>query len=104
MAPAEPLETTDMSPRQSAKETALCGAVVLAVWFSAWLAGFGSAVVQTTAALPVEDRRTALLIADAERAGVPRPTAIYNATVVNDMAPATEPETGIATDTTAAPD
>jgi hypothetical protein len=105
MAPVGPLETTDMSARQSAKETALCGAVVLAVWFSAWLAGFGSAVVETTAALPVEDRRTALLTADAERAGVPRPTAIYNATVVNvDVTLAAERETGIATDTTAASD
>ena len=56
-----------MSTGQSAKETALCGTVVLAVWFSAWLAGFGSAVVQTTAALPVEQRSAALLPADAER-------------------------------------
>jgi hypothetical protein len=93
-----------MSARQSAKETALCGTVVLAVWFSAWLAGFGSVVVQTTAALPVEGRSATLLTADAERAGVPRPTAIYNATVVNDVAPAAERETGIATDTTAASD
>ena len=45
-----------MSSRQSAKETALCGTVVLAVWFSAWLSGFGSAVVETTAAIPVEQR------------------------------------------------
>jgi hypothetical protein len=105
MAPVEPLETTDMSSRQSAKETALCGAVVLAVWFSAWLAGFGSAVVETTAAVPVEHRSAALLIAEAERAGAPQPAAICNATVVNaDVAPAIEPETGMATGTIAAPD
>ncbi|MEA2912663.1 MAG: hypothetical protein QOJ15_4744 [Bradyrhizobium sp.] len=106
MAPVEPLETTDMSSRQSAKETALCGTVVLAVWFSAWLAGFGSAVVvETTAALPVEHRPAASLSADAGSAVIPRPAAIYNATVVNpDVAPAAAPETAMAADTTAAPD
>jgi hypothetical protein len=94
-----------MSTLQSAKETALCGTVVLAVWFSAWLSGFGSAVVQTTAALPVEHRSEALLTADAERADIPRPAAICSATALNaDVAPATEPETATATDTTAAPD
>jgi hypothetical protein len=101
----EPLETTDMSTRQSAKETALCGAVVLAVWFSAWLAGFGSAVVETTAALPVEHRNEASLTADTERAGTPQPAAICSAAVVNaDAAPAIEPETGTATGAIAAPD
>jgi hypothetical protein len=91
-----------MSALQSAKETALCGTVVLAVWFSAWLAGFGQAVVQTTAALPPESQHTALLTATAERADVPRPTAIYNATVVNaDVAPAAKPETAMAAGTAA---
>jgi hypothetical protein len=105
MASVEPLETTDMSARQSAKETALCGAVVLAVWFSAWLAGFGQAVVQTTAALPVEDRRAASFTADAERAAIPQPPAISNATVVNvDVALAIEPQTATAKDTAVAPD
>jgi hypothetical protein len=98
MAPVEPLETTIMSSRQSAKETALCGAVVLAVWFSAWLAGFGSAVVETTAAIPVEYQRAASLTADTSR-----PTAMGSAAVVNaDVAPAAELETAIATDTPAA--
>jgi hypothetical protein len=87
-----------MSTRQSAKETALCGTVVLAVWFSAWLAGFGSAVVETTAALPVENRHVALLAAGAERADTSRPIAIGNAPVVSaDVAPAAEPETAMAT-------
>src|SRR5258708_6798490 len=105
MAPVEPLETTVMSTRQSAKETALCGAVVLAVWFSAWLSGFGSAVVETTAALPVEHRGAALLTANVERADSPQPAAICRATVVNaDAAPAVEPETGMATAAIAAPD
>jgi hypothetical protein len=86
-----------MSRRQSAKETALCGAVVLAVWYSAWLAGFGSAIVETTAAVPVEHRGAALLTADVERADTPRPTAMGNATVANvDVTPA-EPETAMPT-------
>jgi hypothetical protein len=92
-----------MSPRRFAKVAALCGTVVLAVWFGVRLAGFGSAVVETTGAVPVEDRRAALLTADAERADTA--TAICNATVVNaDVAPATEPETGMASDATATQD
>jgi hypothetical protein len=94
-----------MSTRQSTKETALCGTVVLAVWFSAWLSGFGSAVVETTAALPVEHRSAVLLTVDAERADAPQPPPICSATVVNaDAAPAAEPETAMATDTTTAQD
>ena len=94
-----------MSMRQSAKETTLLGTVVLAVWFSARLAGFGSAVVETTASLPVEPQRAALLTANVERADTPRPAEICSATVVNaDAAPATEPETAMATDITAVPD
>jgi hypothetical protein len=91
-----------MSTRQSVKETALCGTVVLAVWFSAWLSGFGSAVVETTAALPVEHRSAALLSADTKRADAPQPPEICTATAVNaDAAPAAEPEIAAAT---AAPD
>jgi hypothetical protein len=94
-----------MSSRQSAKETALCGTVVLAVWFSAWLAGFGSAVVETTAAIPVEQQRAVLLTAEAQRADAPQPAAICSATAFNaDAAPAAEPQTAVAADTTAAPD
>jgi hypothetical protein len=105
MAPVEPLETTVMSTLQSAKETALCGTVVLAVWFSAWLSGFGSAVVQTTAALPVEHQSAVLVTADAERADTAQPAAICTSTVVSaDAAPAAEPETRIATAAIAAPD
>jgi hypothetical protein len=101
MAPVEPLETTDMSPR-STKVAALCGTVVLAVWFGAWLAGFGSAVVETTAAVPVEERRAALLITDTQRADA-QPAAICNGTALNaDVTPAAAPETAVATDTTAA--
>jgi hypothetical protein len=100
----EPLETTIMSSMQSAKETALCGTVVLAVWFSAWLAGFGSAVVQTTAALPPEGQHTAMLAVEAERDSVPRPAAVVEATVVNNVAPSAEPQNAMATGTIAAPD
>ena len=95
-----------MSPRRFAKVAALCGTVVLAVWFGARLADFGSAVVETTGAVPVEDRRAALLTADVERADAPRPTAICEATVViADVAPATELlETAMVTAARAAPD
>jgi hypothetical protein len=95
-----------MSSRQSAKETALCGTVVLAVWYSAWLAGFGSAVVQTTAAIPVEHQRAAMLTAEAEaeRAGAPLATAMGNAVVVSIEVATAEPEMALATDTTAASD
>jgi hypothetical protein len=112
-----------MSTWQSAKETALCGTVVLAVWFSAWLAGFGSAVVETTAAIPVKQPPALLLTAATERADTPRPAAICSATAVSadvatavsadvatavsaDVAlaaepPAAEPETALATGITA---
>ena len=94
-----------MSPRRSAKVAALCGTVVLAVWFGARLADFGSAVVETTGAVPVEDRRAALLTADVERATAPLATAMGHTAVVSaELTPVTEPETGMATDTTAAPD
>jgi hypothetical protein len=94
-----------MSSRQSAKETALLGTVVLAVWFSAWLAGFGSAVVETTAAIPVEHQRATLLTAEAQRTDAPPPAAIYSATALNaDVALAAEPQTAMAVDATAVPD
>jgi hypothetical protein len=94
-----------MSLLRFAKVAALCGTVVLAVWSGVRLADFGPAVVETTAALPVEQRSAALLTAGAERADAPQPTEICNASAVNaDVAPATEPETAVAADTTAAPD
>ena len=67
--------------------------------------GVRPALVETTAALPVEQPSAALLTADAERAETPQPAAICSAPVVNaDVAPVAEPETAVATDTTAAPD
>jgi hypothetical protein len=87
-----------------AKVAALCGTVVLAAWCGGRL-GVRPALVETTAALPVEYRSAALLTADAERADAPQPAAICSATAVNaDVALAAEPETEVATDATAAPD
>jgi hypothetical protein len=87
-----------------AKVAALCGAVVLAAWSGGEL-GVRPALVETTAALPVEHRRAALLTADTERADAPQPAAICSGTALNaDVAPAIEPETAVATDTTAAQD
>jgi hypothetical protein len=92
-----------MSLLRFAKVAALCGTVVLAVWSGVQLAGVDPALVETTGALPVEHRRAALLTADAEPADAPQSTAICNTTVVNaDAAPAAEPETAMATDTTTA--
>ena len=105
MAPAEPLETAVLDPRRSAKVAALCGAVVLtAAGFTGWVAGFGSAVVETTAAVSVEQQRGALLPAGPELADAPN-AAMCNATVGNgDMAIAAEPETASTAVATAVPD
>jgi hypothetical protein len=93
-----------MSLLRFGKVAGLCGAVVLAAWSGDRL-GVRPALVKTTAAVPVEDRRVAPLTADAERADIARPAAIDNATVVNtEMAPAAEPETAMATGTTVTQD
>jgi hypothetical protein len=92
-----------MNPRRSAKVVALCGTVVLTAWFAGWLSGFGSAVVETTGAVQVEDR-AALLTADVEVAEAPQAPTICNAAIVNaDVTPA-EPETAMAAGAMAAPD
>jgi hypothetical protein len=84
---------------------ALCGTVVLAGWVVAWLAGFGSAGIDNTGAVPIEDRRAPSLTADAELADAPQATAMGNAAVANaDVATAAESVTGTATDKTAASD
>ena len=47
-----------MKPRRFATvAAALCGTVVLAGWVVAWLAGFGSAGIENTGAVPIEDHR-----------------------------------------------
>src|ERR1700738_2592288 len=92
-----------MNPRRSATVApALCGTVVLAGWIIAWLAGFGSAGIENTGAVSIEDR-AASLTADAELAGPPQATAMGNAAVANtDVATAAESVTGMATGKTVA--
>jgi hypothetical protein len=86
-----------MNPRRSATVAALCGTIVLAGWIVAWLAGFGSAGIENTGAVPIEDR-AASLTANAELADAPQATAMGNAAVANtDVATAAESATGMAT-------
>ena len=98
-----------MNPRRFATvAVVLCPTVVLAGWVVAWLGGFGSAGIENTGALPIEDPRTPSLTADAEFADAPQATAMGNAAVANaavasaEVATAAEPVTGTETDTTAA--
>ena len=71
-----------MNPRRFATvAAALCGTVVLAGWVVAWLAGFGSAGIENTGAVPIEDRRAPSLTANAELADAPQATAMGNAAV-----------------------
>ncbi len=84
---------------------ASCGTVVLAGWVVASLAGFGSAGIEITAAVPIEDRRAPSLTADAVLAVAPQATAMGNAAVASaEVATTAEPVTETATDTTAASD
>ena len=66
-------------------------------WIVASLAGFGSAGIENTGAVPIEDRRAPSLTADVELADAPQVTAMAAAVVAND-------DVGTATDTTAASD
>jgi hypothetical protein len=69
-----------MNPRRFAVVAAvLCGTVILAGWVVAWLTGFGSAGIENTGTVPIEDRRTPSLIADAELADASQATAMGNA-------------------------
>ena len=95
-----------MNPRRFPTVAApLCGTVVLAGWVVVSLAGFGSAGIENTGAVPIEDRRAPSLTADAEFADAPQLTAMGNAAVANeDVVTAAESVTGTATETTAASD
>src|SRR5436305_3170159 len=93
MAPVEPLETTIMSLLRFAKVAALCGTVVLAVWFGVRLVGFGSVVVETTGAVPFEVRVAAALTADTELVDAAQ---LSMAVVSDDVTTAVEPQTGMA--------
>src|SRR5882762_10230696 len=94
-----------MNPRRFATMApAFCGTVVLAGWIVAWLAGFGSAGIENTGAVPIENR-AASLTANAELADKSQAIAMGNAAVAGaEVATAAEPVTGTATDTTAASD
>jgi hypothetical protein len=89
-----------MNPRRSATVApALCGTVVLAGWIVAWLAGFGSAGIENTVAVPIEDR-AASLTANAELPDAPQAPAAGDAAVANtDVATAAESVMATATDT-----
>jgi hypothetical protein len=111
-----------MNPRRLATVAALGGTVVLAGSAVGWLAGFGSAGIEHTGAVPIEDHRTATLIAsltaDFQVVDAPQPTAVGNASVADasvanaavanvavanaDVAAAAEAVTATAADTTAA--
>jgi hypothetical protein len=94
-----------MNPRRFATVApAFCGTVVLAGWIVAWLAGFGSAGIENTGTVPIENR-AASLTANAELADKSQAIAMGNAAVASaEVATAAEPVTGTATDTTAASD
>jgi len=106
-----------MNPRRFATVApALCGTVVLAGWIVGWLAGFGSAGIKNTGAVPIENR-AASLAANARLADEPQaiPMAMGSAVVANtvvanaavasaEVATAAEPAAGTATDTTVASD
>jgi len=65
-----------MNPRRFPTVTApLCGTVVLAGWVVAWLAGFGSAGIENTGAVPIENRRAPSLAAAAEVPDAPQAIA-----------------------------
>ena len=91
-----------MNPRRSAKvAAALCGTVVLAGWVVAWLAGFGSAGIENSGAVRIEERRAPSLTADAEFADAPQATAMGNPALANAVvATAAESVRGTATDMT----
>ena len=99
-----------MNPRRFATGAAACGTLVLAGWVIAWLAGFGSAGIENSGAVPIEDRRAASLAADVEFADAPQTIAMSDAAVVKvdvakaDVAMAVESVTGTASDTTAVSD
>ncbi len=94
-----------MNPRRFATVAAsFCGTVVLASLVVAWLAGFGSAGIENTGAVPIEDHRAPSLAADAELAYAAQASVMGNTAAVPnaDVATAAESVTGTATDTTAA--
>jgi Transglycosylase SLT domain len=99
-----------MNPRRfTTVAPAFCGSLVLAGVIVGWLAGFGSVGTENTGAVPIENG-AASLAANARLADEPQAIAKANAAVADaaaagaEVATAAEPETGRATDTTAASD
>src|SRR5215212_10430367 len=94
-----------MNPRRFATmATACCGTVVLTGWIVGWLAGFGSASIKNTGAVPIENR-AASLTANANLADEPQAIPMGNAAAAGaEVATAAESVTGTGTDTTAASD
>jgi hypothetical protein len=94
-----------MNPRRFATVTAAsCGTVILAGWVMAWLAS-APARIENTGAVPIEGRRAPAPIAGAELADAAQAAAMGNVAIANaDVATAAEPVTGMAADTTVAPD
>src|SRR6476646_8588688 len=95
-----------MNPRRIATvAAAFCGTAVLASWVVASLAGFGSTGIENTGVVPVEQRRTPPLTADAQFAEPALAPAMGNAAVASaDVATAAESVAGTATGTMAAAD
>jgi hypothetical protein len=103
MAPVEHLETAMLDPRRSAKVAALCGAVVITAGSMAWFAGSASIVIESTRAVPREDRPAAVLAAGVELAAAPQAAAICTPAVVSaDAARAVEPDAALAADSAVA--
>src|SRR5258705_287865 len=94
-----------MNPRRFATVApAFCGTVVLAGWIVAWLAGFGSAGIENTRAVPIENR-AASLAANAKLADEPQAIAMGNPVIASAaVATAVESVTGMATGKPAASD
>jgi hypothetical protein len=70
-----------MNLRRDVKETALCGTLVLCVWYTTQLAGFSPAMTYTSAAMPVQEQRATVLRADTVRADIPQTPAVSTAAV-----------------------
>ncbi|WP_454625896.1 peptidase M15 [Bradyrhizobium cenepequi] len=95
-----------MNPRRfAAVAPALCGTIVLAGWVVASLDGLGSASIESSSALPIEDHRAPSPATNAEVAEAPRAVATGSIAVASaDVAAAAESVKGIIADTTVASD
>jgi hypothetical protein len=96
------LETTIMKTRRTVQLAALCGTLVLTVSFAARLGDFGSSIVETTAAVPLDHPPAAIITAEAERNAAPPVSAMGTAVLDSiDVATAAEPEAVMTADSVA---